>query len=321
VIHVLFWLAATLPFTNANVHSQSAAAGLEPVFRALVSHHPEAAWIAYSVPAVREPRLGCEFVGRDGWSGTGVVHLEPPDRAIVLFRVAANAVERIRVLSPDCEIDAGGVSVDWLTGVSPAQSVALLAGYANGRNLTENSAVAAIAMHADPAADPVLDGFAAPSQPEALRNRAMRWLGSARGRHGLETLKNLLANQTAPDVRRQAIDAIGGSHEPEAQQIILATARGDRDARVRAQAVSQLSRERLPNLAAVLGGIAEGDADSEVQKRAVSSLASLSDGAGVPELIRLVKASKNADVRKQAMRALGRAHDERAEAFLEEFLR
>jgi HEAT repeat protein len=90
---------------------------------------------------------------------------------------------------------------------------------------------------------------------------------------------------------------------------------------VRAQAVSQLSRERLPRLAAVLGGIAESDADSEVWKRAVSSLASLSDGSGVPELIRLVKASKNADVRKEAMRALGRAHDERAEAFLEEVLR
>ena len=321
MIHVLFWLAATLPFTNANLQSQSAAAGLEPVFRALVAHQNEAAWIAWSVPAVRGPRLGCEFVSRDGWSGAGVVHLEPPDRAIVLFRVAANAVERIRLLSPDCEIDAGGVSVHWLTDVSPAQSIALLAGYANDRNLAENSAVAAIAIDADPAADPVLDRFAAPSQPEALRNRAMRWLGSARGRHGLDTLKTLLANETAPDVRRHAIAAIGASREPEAQQLMLATARGDRDTRVRAEAVSQLSRERLPNLAGVLGGIAENDADSEVCKRAVSSLASLSDGTGVPELIRLAKSSKNADVRKEAVRALGHAHDERAEAFLEEVLR
>ena len=321
MIHVLFWLAATVPFTNANVQSQSAAAGLEPVFRAIVSHRSGPAWIAWSVPAVRGPRLGCEFVSRDGLSGAGVVHLESPDRAIVLFRVAGSAVERIRVLSPDCEIDAGGVSVDWLTEVSPAQSVALLASYANARNVSENGAVAAIAMHADPAADPILDGFAAPSQPEALRNRAMRWLGSARGHHGLETLKNLLANQTAPDVRRQAINAIGGSRQPEAQQILLATARGDRDARVRAQAVSQLSRQLVPNLAGVLEGIAEADADSEVQKRAVSSLASLSDGSGVPELIRLVKTSKSADLRKEAMRALGRAHDERAEAFLVEVLR
>ena len=29
MIHVLFWLAATLPFTNANLQSQSAAAGLD----------------------------------------------------------------------------------------------------------------------------------------------------------------------------------------------------------------------------------------------------------------------------------------------------
>jgi hypothetical protein len=321
MIHVLFWLAATLPFTNATVQNQSAAAGLEPVFRALVAHQSEPAWIAYQAPAVRGPRLGCEFVSHDGWSGTGVVHLEPPDHAIVLFRVAGNTVERIRALSPDCEIDAGGLAVHWLTDVSPAQSIALLANYANERNLTENSSVAAIAMHADPAADSVLDGFAAPSQPEALRNRAMRWLGSARGRHGLETLKTLLANQTAPDVRRQAIGAIGASREPEARQILLTAARGDRDARVRSQAVSQLSRQPIPNLAGVLGGIAESDSDSEVSKRAVNSLASLSDGTGVPELIRLVKSSKSADVRKEAMRALGRAHDERATAFLEQVLR
>jgi len=90
---------------------------------------------------------------------------------------------------------------------------------------------------------------------------------------------------------------------------------------VRSQAVSQLSRQPIPNLAGVLGGIAESDPDSEVSKRAVNSLASLSDGTGVPELIRLVKSSKSADVRKEAMRALGRAHDERATAFLEQVLR
>jgi HEAT repeat protein len=294
---------------------------LEPVFRALVAHQNEAAWIAWSVPAVRGPRLGCEFVNGEGQVGAGVVHLEPPDHAIVMLRVAANAVERIRLLSPDCEIDAGGVSVHWLTGVSPAQSIALLAGYANDRNLSENSAVAAIAIVAGPAADSVLDGFAAPSEPEALRNRAMRWLGSARGRHGLDTLKNLLASETAPDVRRHAIAAIGASREPEAQPLMLSTARGDRDPRVRAEAVSQLSRGRLPNLAAVLGGIAENDPDSGVWKRAVGSLASLSDGSGIPELIRLAKSSKSPDVRKEAVRALGRAHDQRAEAFLEEVLR
>jgi HEAT repeat protein len=207
-----------------------------------------------------------------------------------------------------------------LTEVSSAQSIALLASYANDRGLTENGAVAAIAMHADGAADSVLDRFAAPSEPESLRNRAMRWLGSARGSHGFETLKNLLANETAPDVRRQAIGAIGASHEPDAQSLILATARGDRDAEVRAQAVSQLSHERLPNLAGVLSVIAENDPDSTVWRRVVNSLASLSDGTGVPELIRLVKASKNAELRKDAMRALGRAHDQRAVAFLEEML-
>jgi len=73
--------------------------------------------------------MGCEYVFRDGQAapGQGVVHLEPPDHAIIMMRVDQNAVSRIRYVSPDCEIDAGGVPMHWLTDVQPAQSVALLA--------------------------------------------------------------------------------------------------------------------------------------------------------------------------------------------------
>ena len=56
------------------------------------------AWIGYSVPSVRA-FLGCDYV-RDGWNQPGVIHLEPPDHAVVLFRVEGGEVLRIRTLSP-----------------------------------------------------------------------------------------------------------------------------------------------------------------------------------------------------------------------------
>ena len=56
----------------------------------------------------------------------GAVKLEGSDRMVVLFRVAERRVDRIRVFSEDCELDAGGRPVTWLDGVRPADSVALL---------------------------------------------------------------------------------------------------------------------------------------------------------------------------------------------------
>ena len=51
---------------------------------------------------------------------------KPPARMVVLFRIAERKVDRIRVFSEDCELDAGGRPLIWLDGVRPADSVALL---------------------------------------------------------------------------------------------------------------------------------------------------------------------------------------------------
>ena len=46
------------------------------------------------------------------------VRLEGPDSLVVLYRVEEKAVQRIRIFSPDCELDAGGLTIQWLEGVS-----------------------------------------------------------------------------------------------------------------------------------------------------------------------------------------------------------
>ena len=46
---------------------------------------------------------------------------------MVLYRVEEKAVQKIRIFSPDCELDAGGRTIHWLDGVKSADSVTLLA--------------------------------------------------------------------------------------------------------------------------------------------------------------------------------------------------
>jgi len=253
VTRAVWLLAAALPMAaqpklliNAQVDTRSAAAGLDREFRGLLSAQPQPAWIGYTVPAVRTYNLGCEYVSPGGRSVPGVVHLEPPDHAVILFRVQSGAVERMRLLSPDCEIDAGGAPLHWLADVRPADSVALLATF------DFHERVIAIAMHADPAADAALERLAATGQPDDTRRSVVFWIGAARGHRGLEFLKNLLATDPSQRIRQRAVDGLAASREPEALDLLISIARKDGDPHVRQQAVAVLGRSRDPKALAFL---------------------------------------------------------------------
>ena len=321
-------LAAALPLMaqpklliNAKVDTKSAASGLEGAYKSLLAAQSQPAWIAWEVPSVPSASLGCEFV-RDGYSGTaGVIHLEPPDHAIILFRVEANKMDKLRSLSPFCEIDAGGLPVHWLSDVSPAQSVALLATLVPQRELERNGSVSAIALHADTSADPVLDKLVAPNQPEWLRKETASLIGSRRGKHGVEVLKNLIANDQSLVVKQSAISALANSKEPEALTLLIATARSDKDSKLRSQAIGTLARKPGPQVLDTINNAIANDPDPAVRRHAVDVLSNVPDDAGVPALIQLVKTSSNADVRKQAMQKLQNSHDIRAIAYFEEVLK
>lgn len=305
---------------NAKLDTQSAAGGLEPAFKALLAAQPQPVWIGYTVPSTRTFNLGCESNG-DGWGPSGTVHLEPPDHALILFRVVDGAVERIRSLSPDCQIDAGGVPVHWLSDVQPAQSVALLASIATNYDLPYNSAMSAIAVHADPAADQALERFLRPDQPQPLRLRVVSWMGSARGKQGLEVLKNLIANDPDERVRERAVNAVSSSREPEALDLLISIARSDKNARLRAQAIADLGRKSPHKVIPTLTNAIENDSDLDVQRRAVSALQSMPDGEGIPLLINVVRTTKSPDVRRQAMSSLRSSRDPRALSFFEDVLK
>ncbi len=307
---------------NANLDTRSASGGLEAAWRPLATAQPQPAWVGWAVPAVRTYNMGCEYVYRDGQSvqGQGVVHLEPPDHAIILLRLDQGAVSRIRYVSPDCEIDAGGAPMHWLTDVQPAQSVALLSTFVTEREPGSSGALGAIAMHADASADQALDRFAAAQEPLSIRQRAISLLASERGHHGFDAVKSILASDTDERIKERAVQAIGSSRDPGALDLLLETARRNPDARLRAQAVGTLSRRPEPKILDTLRAAME-DPDPTVQRRAISTLNSLPDGEGIPLLIQTIKTTKDAQIRKQAMTALQGSRDPRALAFFEDVLK
>src|SRR3954470_11831007 len=203
---------------NGVITSQPAGSPFAQAFRSIVSSTAEASWIGYTVPVSDGERVMCCFNSGttfvDGTttnasgccglcrlensSGTsmssrsdgpptraGVIKLEGSDQMIVLFRVADHAVDRVRVFSEDCQLDAGGRPVRWLENVRPADSIALLESLVGAqpqgdtKNRVTDGAITAIAMHGDPAADASLDRLVTRTQPESVRKKVTFWLGNA----------------------------------------------------------------------------------------------------------------------------------------------
>ena len=358
-------LAAQQPrITNGRVAAQPAGSAFAQSFRSLVSSQAEVAWFGYAVPVVDGERVMCCFSGDTTWvngnvvmsegnaccracrlepaadgtsmatrapttAGTGtaknVVRLEGSDRMIVLYRVAERAVDRIRVFSEDCELDAGGRTVTWLEGVRPADSIAVLESFATPadgrRDRVTDGAISAIALHGDPAADASLDRLVAPNQPEAVRKKVTFWLGNSRGAHGLATLRRVLKEDPSGEVQKAAVFGVSQSREAGAFDVLLGLARSDPSPRIRGEAIFWLGNKAGQKVAAAITERIEQDPDTEVKKRAVFALSQMPKDEGVPLLINVARTHTNPAVRKQAMFWLGQSKDPRAVEFFAEILK
>lgn len=344
---------------NTQIASR-AGQNLDREFRAAVTAQQEPAWIGYAVPAISDRTSVCCGNWRDGAYTAGCCRMEqdhgmnihnPGEEEkrelapvalepalFVFYRAEAGRVTNIRIFSADCELDAGGRPVIWLTGVPPQQSVALLTSFirseANGSERVASElaqkkddrsvakrAVTAIAMHAGNDADQALEALAAPDQPEAVRKHVAFWLGEARGQRGYQVLRRMLREDPSDDVREKAIFGLHVSDEPQAVDAIIATARDDRSRKVRGQALFWLGQKAGKKATDAITGAIENDPDTYIKKKAVFALSQLPKDEGVPLLIQVARTNRNAAVRKQAMFWLGQTGDPRALAFFEEVLK
>jgi hypothetical protein len=330
---------------HARLSTHAVAGGLAATFNGL-AREAGPAWIGYAVPVMGRHQMccfrsmddvdrtagGCRLENEGSYtinSGDDVRSWEDSPDFVVLFRVEGGAVERIRMLSRGCGIDAGGLPFHWITGVGGAESLALLESLVGSgarsskkkeRGGMDHPAIAAIAMHADPGADAALERLVAASQPIDVRKQAAFWMGNARGRRGYETLRRLVAGDASPALREHAIFALSQSEVPEALDTMIAIGRRDTDAHVRGQALFWLSQKAGQKASAAISQAIEDDPETAVKKKAVFALSQLPKDEGVPLLIDLARRNANPAVRKQAMFWLGQSEDPRALAFFAEVL-
>jgi hypothetical protein len=334
------------------------AGSLQQTFRSAVAAHGDIGWIGYAVPVVEGERSMCCFnsgttyvsgnVARsDGSACCGMCGLEPSqgsistaprpqqpsapiklegsDRMVVLFRVVNQQVDRVRVFSEDCDLDAGGRPIVWLTDVRPAESITLLESIVTAqkerRDRITDGAVSAIALHRDPGADAALERLLGTSQPTAIRAKVPFWLGNSRGRRGLEVLQRIIKDDPSQEVKKKAVFGISQSRDPQAVDILIDNARSNADTAVRGEAIFWLAQKAGSKAAAAITERIEQDPDTDVKKRAVFALSQLPKDEGVPLLLQVARTHSNPAVKKQAIFWLGQSRDPRALEFFAEILK
>jgi hypothetical protein len=319
---------------NLNLHRLGATENLESDFAALVERIETPAWAGYAVPMVEGKRTICCNCGDCGWGGE--CRLEgsnenynssdeewfASETLAVLYRIDEKGVGKIRSFSGNCELDAGGKDVYWWSDVDPEQSLDLLKAQVNRRrsNRLAERGIMAIAHHRQSAADSLLEGFADDEQPEAVAEKAIFWMGAARGESGFESLMRIEKSVRDDDLREQIVFALYLSKAEGATSELIRMARQDGDKEVRERALFWLGQKAGLEASRAIQEAIDEDPERDVKKKAVFALSQLPPDEGIPMLIDVAKTHRDPAIRKQAMFWLGQSGDPRALDLFEEIL-
>jgi hypothetical protein len=250
-------------FVNARIVARAAQPDVARAIATVVKSQGEPAWIAYAVPALNNDAFG----RGDGWSERcrleqqrvdpatsaplpGPIKLEPAAHLLVLVRVQTNEIQRVRTLSGDCQVDAGGLQVFWLGDVNAAQSVDFLKTLVNPalnaamRDHSE-SALSAIALHRDAAASGAIVDFAKNGSPR-LRQRALVWIARRAESQALGIISQAIDSDPDVEVKRQAVSALGQLPKNEGIPLLIRLARTHTNPVVRKQAMQRLGQSNDP---------------------------------------------------------------------------
>ncbi len=260
---------------NGRLDTQAVGANLPATFQRLVAAESEPAWIGYRIPtAAGANRQACCY--GDTWiigdivisngrlascglepgdrtvrtsggqpiANQGPIRLEGPDTMVVLYRVAGKAVERVRIFSPDCELDAGGRTIHWFDGVNPAESVALLTSLVSGPDKVRSGAIAALAMHRDDIAVPALLTLARQDASGKVRGDALFWLAQTAGRKVAGDITAAIDNDPDTDVKKRAVFALSQLPKDEGIPLLIKVAKTNQNAAVRKQAMFWLGQSK-----------------------------------------------------------------------------
>jgi HEAT repeat protein len=231
---------------NAKIETRRVTRGLAAEIQA-VADRGAAAWVGYRTPTLPGPQHMCES------RRTSRVMLEPATELTILIRVEDRRVIKLQTVTPDCEVDAGGLPVVWLEGVSAADSAAWLItaiqstdGRAQRESQIVQRAIAALVWHAGDEPLKAVVELARNDRRADVRGQALFWLSQRAGQQAVAAIRSAVDDDPETDVKRKAVFALSRLPGDEGVPLLIEIARTNRNAQVRKQAMFWLGQSRDP---------------------------------------------------------------------------
>lgn len=161
------------------------------------------------------------------------------DAVRVYARVAGGKVERLRVFSATCPVEAATPIhvIDTTTDDSARWLVAFIKRMDQGTKQDfRDSVLAALAMHRGERAQDALATLARGDAHTETRKKAVFWLAMLRGAAGADIASSVMFNDADADVRRHGAFAITQSKSPRVASDLIRLGGTDKEGDVRAQA-------------------------------------------------------------------------------------
>ncbi|HEY7643159.1 MAG TPA: HEAT repeat domain-containing protein [Steroidobacteraceae bacterium] len=271
------------------------------------------------------PGAACRLDGEP--SGYGSRDDETTDAVRIYARVAGGKIDRLRVLSASCPVEAatpirdlGTVAEDdsarWLIDLAKQSDSAAVKRHGVGEHV-----LTALAINRGNVARDALAGMARSDARKETRKQAVFWLALLRGSEGAEITSSIMFNDKDPDVRQHAAFSMTQSKSPRAAAELIRLGNTDTAGEVRAQAWFWLAHTGATEAENAIAAALRKDADEEVRDRALFALSQLPDDRSTRALIAAAEdRSLSRELRKKAVFWLAQSDSDSARAYLDQVL-
>lgn len=236
--------AAQSPVINAKVETRAVATSVAGEMQS-AARRGVALWVGYRVPMLNRSSARLQYTGTRGHC-----RLEPPTELVVLARFEATSLVELRPVAVDCDVDAAGMPLVWLTGVDADQSISWLASLtvpdATSRQRLISPAVTAIGLHASPAANRALVTLARQADSTRVRGQALTYLGQRAGEQAGTVIVDAIDRDPELEVKRRAVMALAQLPRDEGIPLLINVARTHRSTDIRRQAMQTLGQTNDP---------------------------------------------------------------------------
>ncbi|HEX8170458.1 MAG TPA: HEAT repeat domain-containing protein [Thermoanaerobaculia bacterium] len=289
-----------------------------------------AKWVAWTVPTPSDVTICCSF--NNGRSSCCDCTLESDGMSIgddrrtgsgsmtVAVKLEGGVARKVRVLDGACDVRGKNPSIQWLSDVTPEESIQYLAAQARRDAGDNGSFVTAIALHKSASAEPTLEQLAGRGAPTDTREQALFWLGQRGGDAGFRYLTAFMKTDATMELKKRAVFAMTQTKSEGAIDELISLARNNPSSEIRRESLFWLGQKAGEKAANELRRAVDDDPDDDVREHAVFAISQLPHDRSVPLLIDLVKHHKSAKVRERAMFWLAQTNDPRALQVIEDIL-